>query len=197
MRKGATVDVAFVLGSDELYREWGYTALSRHRDTARFYVSATPAFLNEPRPALETGDDVTQRVVDMLAASRAQHLALNGTKPDHGADRLADELRREEARLARIGQQLEAQREEHRDTRWYQRGRRVEVERRIDGALDEQRRSRAQVERLRSELERRQVARQPSCWRASDPLAAFEASARLTRERRLERSRDRDFGVER
>ena len=30
--QGATVDRAFVLGSDELYREWGYTALSRHRD---------------------------------------------------------------------------------------------------------------------------------------------------------------------
>ena len=25
--QGATVDRAFVLGSDELYREWGYTAL--------------------------------------------------------------------------------------------------------------------------------------------------------------------------
>jgi ATP-dependent exoDNAse (exonuclease V) alpha subunit len=36
--QGATVDRSFVLGSDELYREWGYTALSRHRDQARFYI---------------------------------------------------------------------------------------------------------------------------------------------------------------
>jgi ATP-dependent exoDNAse (exonuclease V) alpha subunit len=34
-----------VLGSDELYREWGYTALSRHRTEARFYVSASREFL--------------------------------------------------------------------------------------------------------------------------------------------------------
>lgn len=37
--QGATVDRTFILGSDELYREWGYTALSRHRDEARFYIS--------------------------------------------------------------------------------------------------------------------------------------------------------------
>jgi ATP-dependent exoDNAse (exonuclease V) alpha subunit len=30
--QGATVDQAFVLGSQEAYREWGYAALSRHRD---------------------------------------------------------------------------------------------------------------------------------------------------------------------
>ena len=36
--QGATVDRAFVLGSDDLYREWGYTALTRHRDEARFYL---------------------------------------------------------------------------------------------------------------------------------------------------------------
>ena len=46
LAQGATVDRAFVLGSDELYREWGYTALSRHRAEARFYVSGTPTFLN-------------------------------------------------------------------------------------------------------------------------------------------------------
>lgn len=28
--QGATVDRAFILGSDDLYREWGYTALTRH-----------------------------------------------------------------------------------------------------------------------------------------------------------------------
>ncbi len=37
--QGATVDKTLVLGSEELYREWGYTALSRHREEARFYVS--------------------------------------------------------------------------------------------------------------------------------------------------------------
>jgi Ti-type conjugative transfer relaxase TraA len=195
--QGATVDAAFVLGSDELYREWGYTALSRHRDAARFYVSATPAFLDEPPPALATGDDVTQRVVDMLAASREQHLALNGMKRDHVAERLVGELRCEEACLAGIEQRLKALRDDYRAARWYQRGRRAEVERRIDGALGDRRRSVGEVERLRSELERRPAAREPSCWRATDPLVAFQPSARVTRELRLERTRDHDFGVER
>ena len=47
------MDRTFVLGSDELYREWGYTALSRHRDEAHFYISASPDFLNRaPEPLI-------------------------------------------------------------------------------------------------------------------------------------------------
>jgi conjugative relaxase-like TrwC/TraI family protein len=79
--QGATVDGAYVLGSDELYREWGYTALSRHRDEARFYVTATPAFLNQaPEPLRDR--DVPLHVARMLADSRAEHLAM-----DRGARR--------------------------------------------------------------------------------------------------------------
>lgn len=88
--QGATVDRAFVLGSDELYREWGYTALSRHRDDARFYVSATPDVLNRP-PALVEGDqDAARAAVRMLATSRAQQLALDGVEP--GLRRAIDPL---------------------------------------------------------------------------------------------------------
>ncbi len=36
--QGLTVDHAFVLGSDLLYREWGYVAMSRGRHTNRLYV---------------------------------------------------------------------------------------------------------------------------------------------------------------
>jgi hypothetical protein len=64
-----------VLGSDELSREWGYTALSRHRTDARFYVSATPTFLNETPPPLQAADDITSKVARMLAQSHAKHLA--------------------------------------------------------------------------------------------------------------------------
>jgi len=73
--QGATVDRAFILGSDELYREWGYTALSRHRDEARFYVTADAAFLNQAPEPLRDGD-APLRVAQMLSASRAEHLAL-------------------------------------------------------------------------------------------------------------------------
>src|SRR5688500_12721901 len=38
--QGMTVDRAFVLGSPEIYREWGYTAMSRGRWENRLYVVA-------------------------------------------------------------------------------------------------------------------------------------------------------------
>jgi ATP-dependent exoDNAse (exonuclease V) alpha subunit len=78
LAQGATVDRAFVLGSDELYREWGYTALSRHRMAARFYVSAAPAFLNRD-PVPVRGAEAMARMLD---ESRAERLAL-----DAGAER--------------------------------------------------------------------------------------------------------------
>jgi conjugative relaxase-like TrwC/TraI family protein len=53
--QGATVDRTFVLGSDELYREWGYTALSRHRQGARFYVTAARSFINAAPTPLQGG----------------------------------------------------------------------------------------------------------------------------------------------
>jgi hypothetical protein len=67
---------AFALGSDELYREWGYTALSRHRHAARFYVSAGCEFLNKaPEPLRDR--DVPVRVAQVLRDSRAECLALD------------------------------------------------------------------------------------------------------------------------
>lgn len=79
--QGATVDRAFVLGSDVLYREWGYTALSRHRDEARFYVTAGRDFLNQAPEPLREGD-LPLHVVRMLADSRAEHLTLDRRTAD-------------------------------------------------------------------------------------------------------------------
>jgi len=69
--QGATVDRTFVLGSDDLYREWGYTALSRHREEARFYVNVggAQAALHAPRPE----DPVT----GPLTRQRGKRLALD------------------------------------------------------------------------------------------------------------------------
>lgn len=64
-----------MLGSDELCREWGYTALSRHRHEACFYVTAAPDFLNQAPEPLRDGD-LPLRVARLLADSRAEHLAL-------------------------------------------------------------------------------------------------------------------------
>lgn len=79
--QGTTVDHAFVLGSDELYREWGYTALSRHREEVRFYVSATPDTLNRSRSPLQGDQDAGREAVRMLATSHAQQLAVDGVEP--------------------------------------------------------------------------------------------------------------------
>ena len=75
------MDKTFVLGSDELYREWGYTALSRHRHSARFYVTAQREFLNEPARPLEAGPDASRWVTRLLATSRAKRLAIEPAAP--------------------------------------------------------------------------------------------------------------------
>ncbi|MCW3002363.1 MAG: conjugative relaxase [Conexibacter sp.] len=66
-----TVDRAYVLGSDDIYREWGYTALSRQREEARFYV-VSPSSTERALPALAAAPDVTADLDSVLFASRAQ-----------------------------------------------------------------------------------------------------------------------------
>jgi ATP-dependent exoDNAse (exonuclease V) alpha subunit len=76
LAQGSTVDRAYVLGSDELYREWGYTALSRHRIEARFYVSAAREFLYQAPAPLQAGSSVAR----MLLTSRSERLASDGLR---------------------------------------------------------------------------------------------------------------------
>lgn len=73
--QGVTVDQGFVLGGEDLYREWGYVALSRGRHQNRLYV-VTPEppdrdLYAPPEPARDPVDVVTAA----LARSRAQELA--------------------------------------------------------------------------------------------------------------------------
>ena len=98
--QGATVDRAFVLGSDELYREWGYTALSRHRIEARFYVTATPTYLNEP-PGAARGwrgrhrqgrpDARGQRRKDAGGGRRRRGARARSTRSTRGSERSSGE----------------------------------------------------------------------------------------------------------
>ena len=76
--QGVTVDQAFVLGSEELYREWGYTALSRGRRSNRLYVMA-PEDLEREEIAPLARNAPTARAVALagLEATRAQTLALD------------------------------------------------------------------------------------------------------------------------
>lgn len=69
--QGITVDDALVLGSDALYQEWGYVAMSRGRRTNRLYLVAGEAEFDDP---LRRPDDrrPIERVTTALASSRAQ-----------------------------------------------------------------------------------------------------------------------------
>ena len=170
--QGATVDRTFVLGSDELYREWGYTALSRHRHDARFYVSATPTFLNEAPAPLQARENVSSTVTRMLEASRAKNLASNGIEQSLTAE--LDQTRRQ---LRQIESRLAVLRGEHERTRWYQRARRTDVERLIDECKGDRRHLQSEAAQVTAQLEQLPDSRRRVLQRGRDPLAAL-ASAR-------------------
>ena len=138
----------------------------------------------------------------MLEASERKHLALSGIQVDYDAIRIEGELRFEEAQLTAIYRRLGTLGADRDAARWYQPGRRAELDRHIDQVLANGRRTRARLDRLRAELERRPQQTRPLSVRADDPLAAFEPShdrtlLRVPRERPHEHTRDRDFGLER
>ena len=82
--QGATVDRTFVLGSDELYREWGYVALSRHRDDTRLYLvesrdewDGLDDVVHGPLPQVEAEVDPLEHLQSALRRRRAQSRALD------------------------------------------------------------------------------------------------------------------------
>lgn len=72
--QGATVEEAFLLGSDAMYREAGYVGMSRGRRSNRLYVVAAG---EEPTPAgtALAGPDPLAATIRLLGQSRAQTLA--------------------------------------------------------------------------------------------------------------------------
>ena len=94
--QGATVDRTFVLGSQDLYRELGYTALSRHREEARFYVARGDLEPNV-EPDLPDYDLVVLGLEGLLKRSAAKQLAL-----DSLTDRDICDLKGEREELRKI-----------------------------------------------------------------------------------------------
>ncbi len=89
--QGITVDHAFLLGTDALFQEAGYTALSRGRLSNHLYSVAS----ENPRVEIAApGDEVTPHqdalagLVDALSRSHEQTMALEslpaGPVPHHG-----------------------------------------------------------------------------------------------------------------
>ena len=81
--QGLTTERAWVLGSDEIYREWGYVALSRGRANNRLYIvggdrAADDAHCHGPT---DQRSDVVAQLANALQRSRGQALALDHAEP--------------------------------------------------------------------------------------------------------------------
>lgn len=93
--QGLTTDRTWVLGSDAVYREWGYVALSRGRESNRLYVvgsEADPDLEEHLASASEHGRDPVGELASGLRRSRGQQLALEQGHPSRGTQdrRLGD-----------------------------------------------------------------------------------------------------------
>jgi hypothetical protein len=76
LAQGMTTDRVFVLGSETVYREWGYVAWSRARHGARFYAvepEVSEEHHNVAPPSVDGVGEITRR----LDRSEAQELALD------------------------------------------------------------------------------------------------------------------------
>ncbi|MDQ6803915.1 MAG: relaxase domain-containing protein [Actinomycetota bacterium] len=93
--QGATVERAHFVGSEDVYREEGYTALSRSRQESRFYIvehhDRSPIFGQDP------GDDRVGHLPRGMGESRAQEFASAVLKRSEEARELGDEQLRERA----------------------------------------------------------------------------------------------------
>ena len=74
--QGATVDRAFLLGSEGLYREAGYVGLSRARESTQLYIVTPPS-----PPYVDTEIDPVVQTIRRLGESRAQTLATEQPGP--------------------------------------------------------------------------------------------------------------------
>ena len=184
-----------MLGSDELYREWGYTALSRHRDAARFYLTATPDFLNAaPEPLRDA--DIPHRVARMLDQSRAEHLALHGALRDELRPLLLEQIQRAAKTVADADAALENLAKQREGTRWYEGRRRAGIDRSISDHHTVRKQWQHELDRLTTELAEHPEPRAPTHWRGHDPLAQLDPAAERGRKRTRQLNRDDDLGMD-
>jgi hypothetical protein len=87
LAQGMTTDRTFVLGSETVYREWGYTAWSRARLGTRFYA-VEPQTSDEHHTAAPVDVDRFEELVRRLDRSEAQRVALDDL-PTSSASRRA------------------------------------------------------------------------------------------------------------
>jgi hypothetical protein len=148
--QGATVDRSFVLGSDELYNEWGYTALSRHREATRFYI-VSPGSVERALPGLEADDDpVREGLIEMLGTSHAKETAID-LLDKAGAEKRERALAVAREELAAAERRAAAFREERQQLGILQRGRHAALDREIGQQNEAAARWSAEVDALVAE----------------------------------------------
>ncbi len=81
--QGMTVDRTFVLGGEDLYREAGYTALSRARTSTHLYLATSTLHEGLPELAHVSLADRTDAKIEAkwLAIERGEHLAIDHGRP--------------------------------------------------------------------------------------------------------------------
>jgi conjugative relaxase-like TrwC/TraI family protein len=171
--QGLTVREALVLATDEMYREWAYTALSRGTDANRLYlVDGEPSIRDEIAP--QARRDADEELVASLRRSRRQSMAHDlGTPVDLERLRAVEDERDEiTARLARAG--------EGKKGFWRRRTARDDV-----GATQ-----RTLLEQRRRELDEEEAAIRRAYARAFDEPAA-DVALRDQPERSAERPAER------
>ena len=162
-----------MLGSDELYREWGYTALTRHRDSAKYYVTAPEPYRNRPAVSIQDKEELVETVVRTFEDSRKQELALEALERDPQAVHAVRELERQEQRARDKERRLRELQAEREQTPWYRREQRRELDRSLDFGHEQARVSGAEADRLRDDLDHLITKPKPRVMpiRARDPLA--------------------------
>jgi hypothetical protein len=84
--EGMTTDRAFVLGSEDLYKEWGYTAMSRGRLENKLYLVIGENLLAEELDVLgQPKQNPVAVIVRAFGRSRAKRLALDHMGTARGA----------------------------------------------------------------------------------------------------------------
>lgn len=177
--QGATIDEAFVLGTEELYREWAYTAMSRHRESARFYLTAPAPFLNRPALPLDDRQEIADRLVALVGDSRRQQLAVELLDQHPLAARELDALLSQHQEQAGRQRLFDDAVERRRRTPWHRRAERRELDQAIQRAATSDRPPLA--EELDELLARPREAGRPRA--ATDPIPEHV------------RSRDRSRGL--
>jgi hypothetical protein len=98
--QGITTGKAFVLGTDDLYREWGYVAMSRGSVENHLYVVAPRARERDEYAPEEKRRDPLEALIASLEYSHAQIAALDVAAREGIAQMTTTELVAERTRLA-------------------------------------------------------------------------------------------------